>query len=177
MGHKLTTPVVSEDDERSDRIEKEPIAPLESNECNECHKTLLKSLFYKYQLKEPKPICKECVIAQRKTRKAGSSTIASVETPKKMSGIYIITNLEKMDGNIYKVGKHTGSQRKLLSRYRTYLIDPIIIFYVPSSETSELEKKLLELLKAHRINDMDDGETEWVKLPLADLLKIVTTNL
>jgi len=150
-----------------------PVGQVVSNErvCKICEKSLEEKFFYKYELKEEQPTCKACKKESRKKGKKDKDIVNLRE--KKVSGLYVVSTVEKMEENIFKVGKHTGTQRKLISRYRTYFIDPVILFYVPSDNINELEKTVLYKLQQFRISDLDGGETEWVKLSFADLINII----
>lgn len=90
-----------------------------------------------------------------------------------MQGIYVISNETYMQINKYKVGKHTGNLTKLISRYKTYLIDPIICFYVISENYSRLEYDILQSLKAQRIKDGNGKLSEWVIHPLPKIINTI----
>ena len=139
--------------------------------CKECGEVLSLEKFYKYELAEPSPTCKSCKKKNRSLSSPQKSCCKCGEASENfykrelvkenptckncmknnkkqdvMTGLYVITTLERSERNEYKVGKHTGSQRKLLSRYRTYLIDPIIVYFVISKNMDEFEKKILNHL-------------------------------
>jgi hypothetical protein len=68
-----------------------------------------------------------------------------------MEVIYIISTRERAKKNLYKPGKHTGTLRKLESRYTTPLINPIIHFFHPTPEASLIENELKKILHEHRV--------------------------
>lgn len=89
----------------------------------------------------------------------------------KKSFIYIISTDEYAKINKYKVGKHFGSESKLLSRYRTYLINPKLFYTKEFSKDNinEIEEKIKATLIDNRIKNNTGRFTEWV---LCDLEKI-----
>ena len=55
--------------------------------------------------------------------------------------IYIVSTTSRSKKNLYKIGKHTGTKRQLISRYTTPLINPIVFFFH-------------EVENAHKMEDM-----------------------
>lgn len=90
-----------------------------------------------------------------------------------MESLYIISTLKKAKKNIYKFGRHSGSQRKLISRYRTYLTDVIIFYFRPTDNFAFLEKKILLILDDFIIRDIDGVKTEWIQLELSKIIDII----
>ncbi len=82
-----------------------------------------------------------------------------------MEAIYIISTIKKSLKNIYKIGKYSGNKKSLLSRYRTYLMDPIIFFYQRVSNANKLENELKTLLNDYRLKHSDGGRAEWISMP------------
>jgi hypothetical protein len=76
--------------------------------------------------------------------------------------IYIVTTSEKDQENIYKVGLHTGPQSRLIQRYRTPLINPIITYFVYNPWASEIEAEVLKELDGRRITNELGHKTEWI---------------
>jgi hypothetical protein len=132
--------------------------------CANCKQNFPDQSYYKYELKKAQSTCIACVKAQRKNKKTETS---------EQHGVYVITTMEHMKKNMFKFGKHTGTQRKLLSRYKTYLINPIIILYLPQDDMHEFENRVLTKLSAVRIHDDDGGNTEWVHMPLLELMHTI----
>lgn len=87
-----------------------------------------------------------------------------------MEAIYVISTKEKSNNNEYKIGKHTGTQSKLLSRYKTPLINPVIYFYLHCENSLNVENEIKKLLKDKRIKNEDGAYTEWVKLNLQQIV-------
>ena len=112
------------------------------------------------------------VIVLKESILAGSEK-PSEETKKDnvKHGVYIISTSEKAKNNIFKIGKHTGSQGRLLSRYKTSLIDPYICYFHESDDYSEIEKLLLGKMEDFRIKNEDGRKTEWIKLELSKIIQ------
>lgn len=79
----------------------------------------------------------------------------------KSTFIYVISNQVYADKNMYKIGKHTGSRKGLLRRYKTYLIDPIIYLLFPTGSSTQDETNILSRLSNYRM-----GTSEFVQLDL-----------
>ncbi|ANB50172.1 T5orf172 domain-containing protein [Powai lake megavirus] len=90
-----------------------------------------------------------------------------------MQSIYIVSTLEKAKKKEYKIGQHTGTQRKLLSRYGTPLIDPIIYFFRPVHNSKKIETLILKKLNKYRIINSSGNKTEWIKLDIDNIIKKV----
>lgn len=74
--------------------------------------------------------------------------------------IYIISTFEQLNNNIFKIGKHNGTRSKLLSRYTTYLINPIIFYFRPVNDYGVVENKIKSELKKFRIKNNNGNYTE-----------------
>lgn len=90
-----------------------------------------------------------------------------------MKVVYIISTEKKRADNIYKPGKHTGSIRKLESRYVTALINPIVYFYYPTKYASLIEKEIKKKLDNRRIINNNGTKTEWVYAELKLITDII----
>lgn len=86
--------------------------------------------------------------------------------------IYIISCQRFADDNLYKVGRHKGKKNKLISRYKTYLIEPILYSFIGCNNYVEQEKRLKRILSEYHQN-----KTEWVKLEIDTLKEIVKSNI
>lgn len=84
--------------------------------------------------------------------------------------IYVVSIAEWAAVNKYKVGIHTGSQKKLLSRYGTALTDPIIYFFYLCEFNVELEKKMKTELLLNRVKTEDGMVSEWVIMDLFEII-------
>ena len=92
-----------------------------------------------------------------------------------MQSIYIISTIQKADNDKYKFGRHKGPKKKLKSRYRTYLIEPIIYFFKPVNNYILVENIVKDILNDFRIINNNGKKTEWVKLNLLKIIKIIET--
>lgn len=90
-----------------------------------------------------------------------------------MEVVYIISTKEKSAENIFKPGKHTGTLRKLESRYVTSLVNPIVYFYYPTKYASLIEAEIKKQLDAQRIINDNGTKTEWVKTELRTITDII----
>lgn len=87
--------------------------------------------------------------------------------------IYIISNEINVKESRYKIGRHAGSQGKLVQRYKTPLVNPIIYLFYPCSDAMLIETIILKVLDDNRIRDDNNRKTEWIQLPLIDILQKV----
>lgn len=87
--------------------------------------------------------------------------------------VYIVTTCEQRKKNRYKVGKHTGSFRKLESRYITPLVDPIICFFYPSEYAAMTEKKVKKQFDSFRIVNKNGTKTEWFQIDLKVVISAI----
>lgn len=89
--------------------------------------------------------------------------------------IYVISTTKRAKKNEYKLGKHKGNSNELLSRYRTYFVNPVIYYFHPVENYEIIEKKILKKLTEHRIKNNNDNDSEWICLELNKILQITTT--
>ena len=85
-----------------------------------------------------------------------------------MTFIYIVSNHIYSQNNMYKIGKHKGTKKMLIKRYKTYLIDPIVYFFFPTGSVSSDEVALLNRFSKFRM-----GTSEFVQIPIDSLLDSV----
>lgn len=83
-----------------------------------------------------------------------------------MTFIYVVSNSIYAKNNVYKIGKHTGTKKMLMKRYKTYLIEPIIYLFFPSGDVSNDETTLLKRFSKYRM-----GTSEFVQIPIDTLLE------
>ena len=84
---------------------------------------------------------------------------------KDMTFIYVVSNHIYSSKNLYKIGKHTGTKKMLIQRYKTYLMEPIVYFYFPSGDISHDETSLLKRFSKYRV-----GTSEFVEIHIDKLL-------
>jgi hypothetical protein len=82
--------------------------------------------------------------------------------------IYVISNKVYSDHYMYKIGKHTGTKKKLIKRYKTYLIEPIVYLFFPTHTPLKDECAILARLAKYRI-----GNSEFVKLDLDQVMFMI----
>jgi hypothetical protein len=102
-----------------------------------------------------------------------SNTIQEEESPKEdplkdMTFIYVISNQVYAEKNLYKIGKHKGTKKKLLRRYKTYLIDPIVYYFFPTGTYYTDEQTLLSRFSNYRM-----GTSEYVHLDIERILETI----
>lgn len=82
-----------------------------------------------------------------------------------MTFIYIVSNHIYSQNNMYKIGKHKGTKKMLIKRYKTYLIDPIVYLFFPTGSVSSDEVALLNRFSKFRM-----GSSEFLQMPIDSLL-------
>lgn len=87
-----------------------------------------------------------------------------------LKSIYVISTINKSIKHKFKIGKHKGTQKKLLSRYKTYLINPIIFYFRPVINHTLVENQIKSKLDKFRIKDKDGAYTEWFQLELCQII-------
>ena len=86
---------------------------------------------------------------------------------------YVLTNKINMEHNIFKIGIHTGDRKKLLTRYKTQLVSPQILRFIPHKHANLLEQTILAILDDKRTIFDSGKKSEWITYPKDDLLKLV----
>jgi hypothetical protein len=86
---------------------------------------------------------------------------------------YVLTNKINMEHNIFKIGIHTGDRKKLLARYKTQLVSPQILRFIPHKHANLLEQTILAILDDKRTIFDSGKKSEWITYPKDDLLKLV----
>lgn len=116
--------------------------------------------------KKPKPTKKP------KKSKETKPTKKSEKTEEPNEAIYIITSPDLRIRNEFKIGRHTGQEKKLLRRYRTYIPDVEIMFFKKVTEARVLERQLLQVLDKFR-KKVNNKKSEWLHLDKDELHSIV----
>jgi transcription initiation factor TFIIIB Brf1 subunit/transcription initiation factor TFIIB len=84
------------------------------------------------------------------------------------SYVYLLTSPEMLLSKKYKIGKHTGTKEKLISRYKTYLVDVIVLRFVKlPGDVNNHEKALHDLLKDQRYKN-----SEWFIIQEQQILEV-----
>jgi hypothetical protein len=87
--------------------------------------------------------------------------------------MYIISTIKKAKKNKHKLGKHGGTKENLLSRYRTYLIKPVIYYFEPVDDCDTVEKQVLARLNKYRMLSDNGRMLEWVKVDLEHIIFVI----
>lgn len=91
-----------------------------------------------------------------------------------MGAIYVISTKAQASRNRYKVGKHSGTKNKLLSRYRTYLIKPVVYYFEQVKDYTTFERDLLACFDSHRLITDKGSKSEWVTMDLNKILRKIS---
>lgn len=87
-----------------------------------------------------------------------------------MEAIYVVSTEEGANLNKYKIGKHTGTKEKLLSRYRTYLVTPVLYFFEHMEDSIDFEKDLKVYLDQYLMMTDKGNKSEWVVVGLEKII-------
>lgn len=93
-----------------------------------------------------------------------------------MLSTYIVSTIEMAKKDSYKFGRHTGTLRKLESRYTTSLINPIVYFFLPHDNSKEIEEKIKKILIGCREINNNGTITEWYNIDLGSLTSIIISQ-
>lgn len=85
--------------------------------------------------------------------------------------VYIISDPDHEIRDKYKIGFHGKRQKELYTRYRTEIPELMIFFYHPGHRNTEQE--ILSSLQLHRIPNFTNNLSEWVTMPLKQLINLV----
>jgi hypothetical protein len=96
---------------------------------------------------------------------------------KNQTAIYIVSSESRSKINEYKIGKHTGDQKKLESRYSTYIIDPIVYYFKYFNSAEKYENKILFELADYRIKNSKGSMTEWIRMDINELINRVNDTI
>ena len=88
--------------------------------------------------------------------------------------IYIISTANKAKKNKYKFGRHLTTKKQLISRYATYMFNPVVYFFKQVDNYVLVENKIKVALDDYILHHDNNNKSEWVELELPKLIKIVT---
>lgn len=88
-----------------------------------------------------------------------------------MNAVYVVSTSSHADSDTYKLGIHCGTVGKLMRRYGTYLIHPIVYYFCYIDSNFDIERALKDEFIDERIIDYNNKKSEWIKLPLAKIIK------
>ena len=94
-----------------------------------------------------------------------------------MENIYILSTNKRSLRNIYKVGRHTGEKIRLINRYKTPLINPIVYLFQRVTTSKTAEKEIKEELNHFRIKNKNGRKTEWIIMEFSLLKQRITPIL
>ena len=86
------------------------------------------------------------------------------------TAFYIISTMSKINKNKFKIGKHTGTYDELISRYRTYFIEPIVCLFIYDPNALNIETLLKKKLKGHFITCPNRNPSEWIYMDYKELV-------
>lgn len=89
-----------------------------------------------------------------------------------MQSIYILSTPSRARKNMFKPGKHLGTKSKLIARYITPLIKPVVYYFQYVNDYDAIEKKILEKLDEFRVLNINGRKSEWVKCPLTYIIEV-----
>lgn len=75
---------------------------------------------------------------------------------------YIISTKNHSKKNTFKIGIHSGTIEKLISRYTTYFPHPIVYYFQFINDAAIIENKIKYHFYNNRITNHNGGKTEWV---------------
>jgi hypothetical protein len=94
-----------------------------------------------------------------------------------MKAVYIVSTIEQSQQNNYKFGRHTGTIKKLKSRYVTPLINPIVHYFRFIKNADQIESTIKTKFDNYRIINQDGTKTEWFNMKLNDLISGVEQTI
>lgn len=96
-----------------------------------------------------------------------------------MKAVYVVSTPDKADNNIYKLGSHFGDVHRLIGRYTTYLLHPIVYYFCYIDSNIDIESALKDEFVDERILNWKNKKSEWINLPLKQIVKclnLLTVN-
>jgi hypothetical protein len=94
-----------------------------------------------------------------------------------IEAMYIISTIEQAEQDKYKLGNHTGTDKKLKSRYVTPLINPIIYYFRYVKNAKKIESIMKTKYDNNRIINQNGRKTEWFNIKLDDLISGVEQTI
>lgn len=93
------------------------------------------------------------------------------------TAIYIVSDPYNESIGRYKVGSHTGSRDKLLSRYVTYLPDAKIFYFREVIDALGIENIIKQICISKRVININGSISEWYNMELSHLIKVIDDNI
>lgn len=86
-----------------------------------------------------------------------------------MSSIYVIS-CPMFQNQIYKVGSHDSTLKRLISRYITSFPYLNVHYFIHIKDAHDVESIFKEKYRSYRIANMNNRLSEWVTMPLEDII-------
>jgi hypothetical protein len=90
---------------------------------------------------------------------------------------YVVSTKEKAEKNEYKLGKFLGTHQKLMSRYATYLINPILYYFIAHKKNNLIETIILSIFDDYRMINCNNHKTDWINLPLNAIVDVIDDTI
>src|SRR5579872_2602217 len=87
--------------------------------------------------------------------------------------IYVVSTHVRAGKNVYKIGSWDHPIGKLITRYNTTLLNPIVYVFVKVCNHILIEQKLLEHFDDVRILNSSGNKSEWINADLNQITKIM----
>ena len=88
--------------------------------------------------------------------------------------IYVVSNPIKANNNIYRIGKYSGSSKKLIKRYTSnFLI--YFSYHVPKDKSSKIAKEVHDKLNKYRL--VDGNTTKWFRVKITKIIRTIFSIL
>jgi hypothetical protein len=91
------------------------------------------------------------------------------------AAIYVISDPVYADLNLYKIGSHTGTQSKLISRYITALPKMFISYYTETQAAYAVETIVKNSFIDCRIKNRNGNLSEWYNMFILDIISNINT--
>jgi hypothetical protein len=88
-----------------------------------------------------------------------------------MSAIYVLSNPK--ESNKYKVGIHSGGLIDLEKRYKTYIPNVVVHWFIMTKNAKDVEKLFKDLHESYREPNLTARSSEWFIMPLDQIIKSI----
>lgn len=90
-----------------------------------------------------------------------------------LKAIYVVSTQDKADNDIYKIGIHLGTVKKLICRYATYVLHPVVYYFCYIDSNFDIESALKDEFIDERLINCNNKKSEWINLPLCKIVKCI----
>jgi len=91
-----------------------------------------------------------------------------------MSNLYIITDPDKIQVNLYKIGSWSGTFKDLLRRYVTYFPQVIVVLFYPIENARYIENQVKNRFIEDRQINIFGRRSEWIKGNINDIVSFIS---